>query len=61
MKRLDVEKRVRTERLESITSELQRKLRPMCGSMDDDIFREMIEQMAELQLKYELLEKPAVS
>ncbi len=53
----DMEQRIRKERLEVITLELRSRIRPVCETMPDDMFLEMIEQMAAIQLKYEILEK----
>ena len=51
----DAAERVRAERFAVITKELRHRLRPVCATMPDDLFHEMIDEMAELQLKYELI------
>jgi hypothetical protein len=48
--------RARDERLEVITDELRQRIRPVCPGMPEELFFEMIERMAAIQLKYELLE-----
>jgi hypothetical protein len=42
------------ERLGSIRSELMRRIRPVCREMPQDLFLELVESMAGIQLKYEL-------
>jgi hypothetical protein len=54
MKQNEIGDRARTERLGVIRDELLRRIRPMCGAMPEDLFLEMVESMAALQLKYEL-------
>jgi hypothetical protein len=54
MTQKDVSDRARAERLEVIRAELVQRIRPLCGAMPDDVFLEMVESMAALQLKYEL-------
>lgn len=56
----DLEQRARDERLAHITSELRRRIRPACPTMPEELFFEMIERMAAIQLKYELIDKPNV-
>jgi CRISPR/Cas system type I-B associated protein Csh2 (Cas7 group RAMP superfamily) len=51
--------RARDERLEVISTELRRRIRPVCADMPEEVFFDMIERMAAIQLKYELLEDPA--
>ena len=46
--------RARTERLGSIRTELMRRIRPVCREMPQDLFLELVESMAGIQLKYEL-------
>ena len=46
--------RARAERLAVIRTELVIRVRPFCTAMPDELFLEMIETMAEIQLKYEL-------
>lgn len=46
--------RARAARLAVIRDELLVRIRPLCGSMPDELFLEMIEGMAAIQLKYEL-------
>jgi len=48
--------RARDERLEAISGELRRRIRPVCADMPEELFFEMIDRMAAIQLKYELLE-----
>jgi hypothetical protein len=54
MTQQDIGARARAERLETIREELVQRVRPLCAAMPDDLFLEMIETMAALQLKYEL-------
>ena len=46
--------RARTERLGVIRAELLQRIRPMCSEMPHDQFLEMVENMAAIQLKYEM-------
>ncbi len=46
--------RARSARLDAITKDLRRRIRPVCLTMPDDIFLDLIEAMGKLQLKYEL-------
>ncbi|MEP6732287.1 MAG: hypothetical protein ABJE10_16700 [bacterium] len=55
----EIGERARSERLEAIASELRRRIRPVCPTMPEELFFEMIERMAVIQLKYELLEGPS--
>jgi hypothetical protein len=48
--------RAREERLEDIRTELRRRIRSVCRDMPEELFFEMIDRMAAIQLKYELLE-----
>jgi hypothetical protein len=48
--------RARDERLEVIIADLRQRIRPVCPDMPEELFFEMIERMAAIQLKYELLE-----
>lgn len=48
--------RAREERLEDIRTELRRRIRSVCPDMPEELFFEMIDRMAAIQLKYELLE-----
>ena len=50
----DISDRARTERLGSIRAELLARIRPACREMPHDLFLEMVETMAAIQLKYEL-------
>ena len=50
----DITDRARSDRLRVIRDELLRRIRPACGNMPQDMFLELIESMAALQLKYEL-------
>ena len=49
-----------SERLSAIRAELVRRIRPVCSGMPQDLFLEMVESMASIQLKYEL-RSPVVS
>jgi hypothetical protein len=46
--------RARNERLGNIKEELRTRLRPLCLTMPNEMFYEMIDSMASIQLKYEL-------
>jgi len=46
--------RARADRLGVIRGELLRRIRPICSRMPQDLFIEMVESMAAIQLKYEL-------
>jgi hypothetical protein len=46
--------RARTERLGYIRADLMRRIRPACREMPQDLFLELVETMARIQLKYEL-------
>jgi hypothetical protein len=50
--------RARDERLDAISAELRQRIRLVCPDLAEELFFEMIEQMAAIQLKYELLEDP---
>ena len=50
----DISDRARTERLGHIRAELLVRIRPVCRDMAHDLFLEMVESMAAIQLKYEL-------
>ena len=52
--------RARIERLGAIRAELLERIRPVCAGMPQDLFLEMVESMASIQLKYEL-RAPVVS
>lgn len=49
-----VTERACSERLTIIRSELLRRIRPVCTRMPQDLFLELVESMAAIQLKYEL-------
>lgn len=51
--------RTRTQRLDRIIAELIRRIRPVCATMQEELFLEMVERMALIQLKYELLDDSA--
>jgi hypothetical protein len=53
----DVGQRARDERLDIINAELRRRIRPVCPNMPEELFFEMIDRMAAIQLKYELREQ----
>ncbi|NUO37253.1 MAG: hypothetical protein HOQ17_01870 [Gemmatimonadaceae bacterium] len=46
--------RARAERLDTIRDELLERIRPVCALMPHDLFLELVESMAAIQLKYEL-------
>lgn len=46
--------RARSARLDAITKDLRRRIRPVCLNMPDDIFHDLIDTMGRVQLKYEL-------
>jgi hypothetical protein len=46
--------RARAERLSIIRGELLERIRPVCSRMPRDLFLELVENMAAIQLKYEL-------
>jgi hypothetical protein len=50
--------RARAERLDIIRGELVERIRPVCGRMPQDLFLELVESMAAIQLKYELRTSP---
>lgn len=52
----EISERAGAERLRQIRADLLVRLRPVCGGMPQDLFVEMIEGMAALQLKYEMQE-----
>jgi hypothetical protein len=49
-----ITERARSERLGAIRGELLQRIRPICSRMPQDLFLEMVESMAAIQLKYEL-------
>jgi hypothetical protein len=49
-----ITERARTQRLSIIRGELLQRIRPICSGMPQDLFLEMVESMAAIQLKYEL-------
>lgn len=51
--------RARAERLSTIRDELLERIRPVCARMPNDLFLELVESMAAIQLKYELRTSPA--
>ncbi len=54
MRIAELTSQARAMRLEVIEAELRRRLRSSCADMPDDLFQELVERMAALQLKYEL-------
>lgn len=52
----EITDRARADRLRSIRAELMPRIRPLCADMPNDMFVELVESMAELQLKYEMHE-----
>jgi hypothetical protein len=55
----DPEERAKSERQAQISADLRRRIRPVCPRMPGELFLEMIESMAAIQLKYELHDDPA--
>jgi hypothetical protein len=53
MAREEISARAREERYRLIRAELLERLRPVCQSMPNDLFVEMIESMTAVRLKYE--------
>lgn len=53
----DIAERARAERLDTIRDDLLRRIRPVCADMPQDLFLELVEAMAAVQLKYELRER----
>lgn len=51
---LEITDRARAERLGTIRAELLGRIRSVCRDMPQDLFLEMVESMAAIQLKYEL-------
>jgi hypothetical protein len=49
-----ITERACSERLGIIRSDLLRRLRPVCSRMPQDLFLELVDSMAAIQLKYEL-------
>jgi hypothetical protein len=56
----EITERARAERLRLIRAELLARIRPVAANMPHDLFLEMIDGMAAVQLKYELLDAPAL-
>jgi hypothetical protein len=56
---VELEQNARRLRREVIIAELRDRIRPVCESIPEDLFLELIDRMAEIQLKYELLEQRA--
>ena len=56
---VELEENARRLRREVITAELRDRIRPVCESIPEDLFLELIDRMAEIQLKYELIEQRA--
>ena len=52
--RQEIGDRARAARLSAIRAELLVRIRPLCVGMPDELFLEMVESMAAVQLKYEL-------
>lgn len=51
-----ITERAKGERLRLIRDELMRRVRPVCIDMPDDLFMELVDAMAAVQLKYEMHE-----
>jgi thiamine pyrophosphate-dependent acetolactate synthase large subunit-like protein len=54
---VQLEQRAHDARREAITAALRERMRPFCATVPEDMFFEMIERMADIQLKSELLEQ----
>ena len=54
----DITDRARLERLDFIRADLLERIRPVCREMPHDLFLEMVESMAAIQLKYEMRTTP---
>ncbi|HEX8904601.1 MAG TPA: hypothetical protein VF771_07150 [Longimicrobiaceae bacterium] len=54
-----IPERARAERLDVIRNDLLRRMRPLCAGMPEDLFIELVESMAAVQLKYEMRDAPA--
>jgi hypothetical protein len=54
MAKTNITERARSERLGVIRGDLLRRIRPVCSRMPQDLFLELVESMAAIQLKYEL-------
>lgn len=54
----DITDRARLERLDIIRADLLERIRPVCRDMPHELFLEMVESMAAIQLKYELRSTP---
>jgi hypothetical protein len=50
----DISDRARSDRLGVIRAELLERMRPVCRAMPQELFIELVEGMAAVQLKYEL-------
>jgi hypothetical protein len=50
----EISARAREERYHVIRAEILARLRPVCSDMPDDVFLEMVDNMAAIRLKYEL-------
>jgi len=53
----EITERARSDRLRVIRDELLRRIRPACAGMPQDMFLELVDSMAAMQLKYELRER----
>jgi hypothetical protein len=58
VQRQEIGDRARAARLSAIRAELLARIRPVCMEMPDELFLEMVEGMAAVQLKYELNSAP---
>ena len=54
-----ITERARSERHARIREDLLQRMRPVCLDMPEDLFLELIETMAALQLRYEMHEGSA--
>ncbi len=50
----EISDRARADRLDLIRDALLLRIRPHCPAMPQDLFLELVESMAELQLRYEM-------
>jgi hypothetical protein len=57
----EIPERARAERLDRIRADLMTRIRPQCPGMPDELFIELVDSMAMVQLKYEMKDAPAVS
>lgn len=56
----EISERARADRLEHIRTGLMQRMRVVCRDTPDDLFQELVDRMALIQLKYELHEAAAI-